>query len=1230
MAGYDDFSVPVAAQPASPYDAFSAPAAEPNETVVAKTGTKPGPVKAPPSFKSEPSYAGNDPYEGMPWYLSRNNAFGRFSRIPEYGATFGLKNEVKPLADMAVAKARQLLGYETSSKTTLSDLAAGKEATPAQSPSDVYHASKQAELAKDAASREEAGPYVSTAAELLGGFGGIGAGAAGNAATRAPGLWNATKGYFGGIGNSAKIGAGFGAVQGATSGDGTLGERLLNTAEGAAVGAGTAGALQAVAVPLGAGIRYTGNAVRRARAPVQAAYETVAGTMNEGGIDPASLQQQYSPQPSSQLATRGITPEQTVDIVSRGLQGESAVSIGQRYGLHPSTVTRYLNNYRAENPTPLNVMDMAKLQGEGLAGPTTRVGRAAANISPQPQMMQQLADRQLNQAGRANQIVTNATGGAGTEAQVRAAEQALPGRAAGIIEREYPGSTFETTAQRLDAQARAQADQNYRRLHGLPDVVADEDLGRILAQPLARRQWESARQLAEAEGEPIPSYEELTRTFGIRPQGGLGLNRKTGLPMPPEQYPVGEMPPARVAAKGAAPVAPTPYWRAGAPDQEASIIGFLRSRGGVRPSGETRAMNAETIPGLVSEKGMPPDRAREALIEAGFMREDPDAAATTSVADFHDLLARAVFRERGVTRGGEEALPYQRQEHAASRAEIASMEAAARDHLNEIGMDPAVFDRMPPAQRQEIAQRIARGAEDGRLEQQARMYFPEDAFNRLSPGERVELGRRIEAGEHPDDVFEDLAVRHENGRASAEFQAAGAAPAAIEPGALIPVRALDYFQRALRLDAQKGGTEGHALNSIRQRLLNTLDPAATAGNPAPRSLVPGFRDTMGSYRAGMEGQEALQAGYELKPELSQQSREALSAFDAMTPPQQELFRMGFARRLQDGLQNPADAAAQIDKLNTPGARQILEHIYPPDIAQRMTQGLQSEALTSRAMQMGMDMTKNLGAQSREALHEFNQMNPDQQKLFRTGFARKLMDMVSNKGEGADAVKQFSSDAVRQMIRQIFPKDVAEPLITQLSREGVTTSSLRDLFGNSTTARQILDQNKLLDVGRTAADAFTGRWHRLLENLSNRLTNDIGERTSAEILKILAETDPAKVLPILNRLAKTAQTMAARKSILASIDQARTILPQLVGKEVSEQVTAPAPQPALPAPKSMPKLLPPGYTPRQATFEAQQKLARSPGSQRVRDAVTRRLMEHGLTLEHDPASLLAAPGRALQH
>ena len=139
-----------------------------------KTSASAGPTAPPPSFKAEPSYAGNDPYEGMPWYLSRNNAFGRFSNLAEHGATFGLNTEVKPLSDMAVAEARRLLGYDVPSKATVSDLVTGKTAPEPQSPADIYHAEKQAELAKHEASRKEFGPYASTAAELLGGFGGVG------------------------------------------------------------------------------------------------------------------------------------------------------------------------------------------------------------------------------------------------------------------------------------------------------------------------------------------------------------------------------------------------------------------------------------------------------------------------------------------------------------------------------------------------------------------------------------------------------------------------------------------------------------------------------------------------------------------------------------------------------------------------------------------------------------------------------------------------------------------------------------------------------------------------------------------------------------------------------------------------------------------------------------------------------------------------------------------------
>jgi hypothetical protein len=506
------------------------------------------------------------------------------------------------------------------------------------------------------------------------------------------------------------------------------------------------------------------------------------------GVSVQQLRDNTVPQLSGALQKRGLTAEDSADFISRGLDGESPAMIGRDYGMSPATVSRYVNLYRRQNPTPTNILDdVTELAGEGAAQPLSRLGRAAGGVAEAPEAMQRLYERQLEQ----------------------------PGRAASIVQRIAPGQDYEIRLDQLQQQARQEAAANYTALHNQPDVIVTRELGELLAQPLARTQWERGRMLAEAEGQEIPSYDELSRTFGLRPRGGLGLNRETGLPEPPEQYP------------------PSP-------------IGFVPPK-----------------------QGMPP-------------------------------------------------------------------------------------------------------------------------------------------------------------------------PAPPQPASVVPVRALDYFQRALRLDAEKGGTEGHALNALRQRFLNTVDPGV-AGQP---TLVPNFRSTLSSYRTSMAGQEALEAG--------------------------------------------------------------------------------------------ANMTTKLGAPVREALSEFDSMAPAQQELFRMGFARKLMDQIGNKVQGAGVASQFSSRGTQDMIRRIFAPADASELIRNLNRESITTRTFQGIAAGSRTAPMSADMANLLATGRAAADVATGRWGRVLENASNRLTNMIGQTRGEAILNALTETRPSDKLRMLNDMARISTRRQAERQLVETL------------------------------------------------------------------------------------------------
>jgi hypothetical protein len=143
------------------------------------------------------------------------------------------------------------------------------------------------------------------------------------------------------------------------------------------------------------------------------------------------------------------------------------------------------------------------------------------------------------------------------------------------------------------------------------------------------------------------------------------------------------------------------------------------------------------------------------------------------------------------------------------------------------------------------------------------------------------------------------------------------------------VRALDYFQRALRLDANSGGTEGTVLGNIRRRLIDALDPPVL--QPGQTPLVPGFRETLAAYRTGRAGPEALEAGRNMAMNLgSNVTRETLRNYDAMPEAQASLFRIGFLDNLMTRVGQPGhsrDIAAQFDTDNT---QTMIHRIFPND------------------------------------------------------------------------------------------------------------------------------------------------------------------------------------------------------------------------------------------------------------------------------------------------------------
>ncbi len=255
-------------------------------------------------------------------------------------------------------------------------------------------------------SREDTG-WLGTAAEIAGGAGTTKL-AKTAAAAAAPGFWNTAK-------QAAKVGAGYGAAAGFTTGEGGVDKRLLNAGEGAAVGAVLGPAISNVAVPVARGLyrgaettaRFVNKALQAARNPEQAAIQAVADKMVASNVSPDAVRAAISPQKSAALTARGKTDADIADIVGRRLSGEPAVSIGKDHGIAADTVDRYTRIYRQANPTPMNIGDVAaELRGMGGADPILRQARGAFGLSDEASdAAQRLIDRQTGQSGRVADII---------------------------------------------------------------------------------------------------------------------------------------------------------------------------------------------------------------------------------------------------------------------------------------------------------------------------------------------------------------------------------------------------------------------------------------------------------------------------------------------------------------------------------------------------------------------------------------------------------------------------------------------------------------------------------------------------------------------------------------------------------------------------------------------------------------------------------------------------------
>lgn len=166
------------------------------------------------------------------------------------------------------------------------------------------------------------------------------------------------------------------------------------------------------------------------------------------------------------------------------------------------------------------------------------------------------------------------------------------------------------------------------------------------------------------------------------------------------------------------------------------VVQFIRGKGGLKPSGELRAVNAERYPGLVRESGLEADKMREALVEAGYLEEaGPDQPAVTTPQDVYDLVARQIE--------GERVFPIAERAGAASLAEQSQAYEQDRELVNQ--------------EENFVLPELAR------IDDEVGADVVTSAYARLSNDEKAEvIERHVRGGEAVDDVIEEIAMRNQD------------------------------------------------------------------------------------------------------------------------------------------------------------------------------------------------------------------------------------------------------------------------------------------------------------------------------------------------------------------------------------------------------------------------------------------------------------------------------------
>ena len=377
---------------------------------------------------------------------------------------------------------------------------------------------------------EKEHPWGATAARM-----------AGTAVAMAP-LMEAAPGAFGvragqsflpALGASAATNASLSAADTALRG-GNQDDVINSALWGGGLGAGLGVVAPRVAGTVADVGRWLGRSTAEAHNPTLGSDRDILEGLARSNLTPQQLQAAVIPDISAALVRRGFTGRQIAQLVQRGLEGESPTILGTEFGLSPSTVRGYIDAFRAGNITPMNAMDLAEeVGGPGGSKALTRLANSRQIISGGDVVpAQRLFARQREQAARATRLVDQALPNPSTATEVNASQRAAQAHGVTVLENEYPTSQFENISAALRARDTAEGNTAYAGLRAQPNIIMDNELAEILGSKTGAAAYDDAVEAAANAGKPIPTRDELLKTFGMNKNPGLGINLEGSTPGP--------------------------------------------------------------------------------------------------------------------------------------------------------------------------------------------------------------------------------------------------------------------------------------------------------------------------------------------------------------------------------------------------------------------------------------------------------------------------------------------------------------------------------------------------------------------------------------------------------------------------------------------------------------------------------------------------------------------------